>query len=224
MMRLQLHSFPKAWRPSRRQRGASMLFALIALVVLTLGGVALVRTVDTGLLTLGNLGFRRDTLSAGAESTELALTWLGQQAPATLFNSDSSKGYYATAVANLAPLDTTTSAAHPVSLVDWKGDACGGASVDDTRLCLSPSTQVTFASGVKAQYVVTRLCSVVGSGGSSRPCAVPLRTSAGLSMDRGVYGALGKIEPPTATTFYRIITRTEGARGSVAFTETLVHF
>lgn len=224
MNRLHPHSHTKAGRPVQRQRGASMLFALIALVVLTLGGVALVRTVDTGLLTLGNLGFRRDTLSAGSEATERALTWLGQQAPTMLFNSDSANGYYAVAVPNLAPLDTTTSPAHAVSLVDWKGDACGGASVDATRLCLQPATQFTLASGVKAQYVVTRLCSVVGAGGSSRPCAVPLRASAGLSMDRGVYGSLGKIDPPSATTFYRIVTRTEGARGSVAFTETLVHF
>jgi type IV pilus assembly protein PilX len=211
-----------ARRPARPQRGASMLFALIALVVLTLGGVALVRSVDTGLLTLGNLGFRRDALSMTSVATEDAITWLMARAPAELRTDSEDNGYYATAVANLAPMDTTTSDAHPVSLVNWKDDECGKATVSATRLCLTPVTKKV--GGVTLSYVVTRLCNVTGAGGSSRPCVVPLKASSALSMDRGVYGSLGKIDVPTAATFYRVIARVEGVRGSVAYTETLVHF
>lgn len=207
----------------RRQRGASMLFALIALVVLTLGGVALVRSVDTGLLTLGNLGFRRDALSMTSMATEEAIAWLWAQPPVALQTSNADRGYYSTAVTNLAPLDTSTSDTHPVSLVDWKGDECGGATTSATRLCLKPFTK-DLGGGRSTSYVVTRLCTVDGAGGSSRPCVVPLRASTALSMDRGVYGSLGKIDVPTAATFYRVVARSEGVRGAVAFTETLVHF
>ena len=200
-----------------------MLFALIALVVLTLGGVALVRSVDAGLLSLGNLGFRRDALSATSAGTEQAVEWLWSRPPSVLNSDDTGNGYYATAVANLAPMETEMGA-NSISLVDWAGDNCGGAAVDATKRCLTPRGPIDLGKGRSVQYVVTRLCNVVGPGGSSRPCVVPLRASVALSMDRGAYGALGKIDAPTAATFYRVIARTEGVRGSVAYTETLVHF
>ncbi|MGM9516409.1 pilus assembly PilX family protein [Roseateles sp. DB2] len=208
---------------SRRQRGASMMFALIALAVLTLGAVALVRSVDTGMLTLGNLGFRKDALSAASAGSEAAVTWLFSQPPASLHNNDVENGYYATAVTNLAPMDTTTSDAHPVSLVDWDGNDCGKATTSATRQCLKVAKK-ELKDGVVVKYVVTRLCSMAGRGGSSRPCVIPLITSDALSMDRGVFTGQGTITVPTAVTFYRVIARTEGARGSVAYTETLVHF
>lgn len=200
-----------------------MLFALIALAVLTLGGVALVRSVDTGLLTMGNLGFRKHTLSAASSGTEAALEYLRGQSLAALADDDADAGYYATAVTNLAPMDTTTSDGHPVSLVDWSDDKCGDAETSATRRCLKYASK-TLKDGVVYKYVVTRLCSVTGAGGSSRPCVVPLTSSDALSMDRGTYSGLGKPSAVTLVTYYRIVVRSEGPRGSVAYTETLVHF
>ena len=49
---------PASGRPRRRAaRGASLVFAMITVVALSLAAVALVRSVDTGLNILGNLGF-----------------------------------------------------------------------------------------------------------------------------------------------------------------------
>jgi Tfp pilus assembly protein PilX len=206
----------------RRQRGASMMFALIALAVLTLGGVALVRSVDTGMLTMGNLGFRKHALSTASTGTEAAMDYLKAQALAALSEDDAAAGYYATAVTNLAPMDTSTSDAHPVSLVDWDNDKCNGAATSATRRCLTPATAT--AGDVVYKYVVTRLCATTGGGGSSRPCVVPLTSSEALSMDRGTYSSLGKPSAVTLVTYYRIVVRAEAARGSVAYTETLVHF
>lgn len=206
-----------------RQRGASMLFALIALTVLTLGAVALVRSVDTGMLTMGNLGFRKHALARASTGTEAAMQYLQAQSLAALTADDADAGYYATAVTNLAPMETTTSDAHPVSLVDWDNDKCGGASTSATRRCLKAASKV-LADGVTYKYVVTRLCSVAGPGGSSRPCVVPLVNSDALSMDRGIYTSLGKPSAVTLVTYYRIVVRAEGVRGSIAYTETMVHF
>ena len=49
-------------RPARRraQRGVSLLFALMALAAMLLAAVALVRSVDSGALVLGNLGFKQE--------------------------------------------------------------------------------------------------------------------------------------------------------------------
>ena len=49
----------------RAQRGAVLLFALIALVVLLIGTVALMRSMNTSLFTAGNFGFKRDSDQPG---------------------------------------------------------------------------------------------------------------------------------------------------------------
>ena len=46
-------------RALRRQRGVSLIFALMALAVISLAAVALVRSVDTTSLVIGNLGFKQ---------------------------------------------------------------------------------------------------------------------------------------------------------------------
>jgi len=63
-------------RRTRRQRGLSLLFALMALVVIGLASVAVVRSVDTSSLVIGNLCFKQDATAASAQMTEQALTWL----------------------------------------------------------------------------------------------------------------------------------------------------
>ena len=50
----------------------SLLFALLALAAMLLAAVALVRSVDSGALVLGNLGFKQDATSAGDSAAELA--------------------------------------------------------------------------------------------------------------------------------------------------------
>ncbi len=50
-----------------RQRGAVLLIALIVLVAMTLAGIAMMRSVDTGILVSGNMAFRQSaTLAADA--------------------------------------------------------------------------------------------------------------------------------------------------------------
>lgn len=218
MKRIQLGRFPR-----ESQRGLSMIFALIGLVVLTLGGVALVRSVDTGLLTLGNLGFRRDAVASASHGTEQAIDWLWG-AGAALTDDKVPDGYYATAYTNLAPQAKEQNAAKTLSLVDWSGDECGGMEVSATLACLKPTKAKELSGGRTVSWVVTRLCAVVGAGGSGRPCVMPLTFSKAVNMDRGALEAQGKIAPTTTTTFYRVIVRATGPRNSVAITETLVHF
>ena len=208
----------------RQQRGVSMIFALISLVVLTLGGVALVRSVDTGSLTLGNLGFRKDAVSAASLGTETAITELTALSTVKLENDVPALGYYAVAVDNLAPTLTAQDAAKALSMVDWAGDDCGGMEVSATAVCLKPNPVAVTAGNAKVRWVITRLCAEPGPGGSGRPCALPLKFSKAVSMDKGMLSYLGDIPPKTTTTFYRVITRAEGSRQTVAITETLVHF
>ena len=78
------------------QRGATLIFVLILLVAMLIGGVSLVRSVDTGLIIAGNLAFKRTTTHAGDMGIEQARTWLQGVTAADLENDNPVFGYYAT--------------------------------------------------------------------------------------------------------------------------------
>ena len=59
-----------------RQRGVVLFIALIVLVAMALAGIALVRSVDTGILVAGNIAFKQGATNAGDQGLEAARTWL----------------------------------------------------------------------------------------------------------------------------------------------------
>jgi len=62
--------------PPRRQRGVVLFIALIAMVVLSLAGVALIRSVDTSGSAAGNIAFREASATAVNLALEQAVDWL----------------------------------------------------------------------------------------------------------------------------------------------------
>jgi Tfp pilus assembly protein PilX len=65
-------------RPGRRhaQAGIVLFIALIAMVILSLAGIALVRSVDTGAGVAGNIGFRQASIVASNRAVEDAVNKL----------------------------------------------------------------------------------------------------------------------------------------------------
>ena len=59
-----------------RQRGASLFIALVTLAILSLAGIALVRSVDTSNLIAGNFTFKEATVHAGDIGIETALNYI----------------------------------------------------------------------------------------------------------------------------------------------------
>nr|WP_316643581.1 hypothetical protein [uncultured Roseateles sp.] len=214
---------------ARLQRGVSMLFSLIAVVVLTLGAVALVRTVDTGALVLGNLGFKQDALAAGSVATEQAIAWLQANVGPTLDAENQALGYYPTSRAALDPTGrTVATAAASLVLVDWDGNDCAvpGRNSRPT-VCLKSAGPINVGGSNVSRYVITRLCEIVpGSDPPLKDCAQPVTASTTTSSQRGSisYGQQKHFPNKTAGTYYRVVTRTVGVRGTVAYAETLVHF
>jgi hypothetical protein len=127
-----------------RQRGLSLLFALIALAAISLAAVALVRAVDTGSLVIGNIGFKQDATAAASQAAEQAISWLQAHAGAALQTDIAASGYYA---ASRDSLDVTgqgsTSASRAV--VDWGGDSC--AVYSSYGSCVTASADVSLNSG-----------------------------------------------------------------------------
>ena len=49
----------------RRQQGTVLAVVLVVLVVMMLGSVSLMRSLDTSALLTGNIGFKRDSVNTG---------------------------------------------------------------------------------------------------------------------------------------------------------------
>ena len=208
------------------QRGVSLLFALMALAAMMLASVALVRSVDSGALVLGNLGFKQEATSAADRAAEVARAVLA--APTFDPNIDSpANGYYATSQDALDPTGQITTAANKLAVVNW-GDAdscaCLAASPTTCASCSrSPSNPIAYG-GVTARYLITRLCPSTGAISSTNACAKPASTAISNAATRGEVNATsGRPEVAAAVPYYRIIVRSVGSRGTVSYTETIIH-
>jgi hypothetical protein len=213
----------------------SLIFTLIALALLALSAIALVRSVDTATLVMGNLGFKQDATSAGSKSTESAVTWL-QANYANLTADMRILGYYSSSLDNL----DATGAAHDntMAIVDWDLDGCASAAAgtyNGTCLQPSPSVDITDSTGRtigSSNYLVARLCSAPGSPngrdatGNLIVCSQPptVGTSTSESRNRIDQKSPNRPDVATAGPYFRIVVRTLGGRNTVSYTETIVHF
>jgi type IV pilus assembly protein PilX len=212
-----------------RQRGVSLLFALLALAAMSLAAVALVRSVDGGSLVIGNLGFKQDTTRAADRAAELARTWLTGSTDLTA-DGAAGTGYYAQVHSNLDPTGRLTSTANRMDVVNWgDADSCACTAAGTCLTCtLAPSNEITLNGGsVRARYVITRLCPNTGVvSDTANQCAQPASLPADSTGDSGglCYGSCERPTTPLAKSpYYRIVVRTVGARNTVSFTETIVH-
>jgi type IV pilus assembly protein PilX len=214
----------KARTPFRSpRRGASLIFALLALAVVSLAAVGLVRTVGMGSLAVGNLGFKRDATAAGDRGAELAIVWLQTNAGAVLDADATASGYYATATEALDPTGRNT-AASPRVVIDWDNDNCAGVSGAFTA-CIDPSASSAVGAN-QVSWVITRLCIAAGNKDAvGNSCATAVAGSADDTNSGGLdYSNRGGLVSTTTNPYYRIVVRAVGARNTTSFTETIVHF
>ncbi len=216
----------KSRRPARASRGVSLLFALLALVALSLAAMGLVRTVGNTSLVVGNLGFKMDSTGSSDRGGEAAIAWIVANAAGTVLDADgvSGSGYYATSLDALDPTGRNTTMS-PRALVDWENNNCLGATGAFTA-CLDP-TLATVIGNNTVQWIITRLCATTGSKDlASNSCAATL--TSGVADDANSsgldYASPGGLVSGTTVPYYRIVVRTVGARNAVSYTETIVHF
>lgn len=210
--------------PRALQRGASLLFALMALIILSFGAVALTRSVDTGTLIMGNLSFHNDAVLSSSIGAEEAMKWLNDnQAGSKLDNNDTAAGYYASSTDNLDPTATRTSSSKPLPIVNWDGK-CMGLTSGDYSTCAVVPFKAPDVKGNKVQYVIQRMCDSAAPAGGTNYCVRPAGTSSGTVKDRGELQPGGRLSGGQASPYYRIIVRVEGPRNTVSYTESFVHF
>lgn len=216
------------------QRGLSLIVVLLSLVTLAFASVALIRSIDTGTLVMGNLGFKKAATIYSDRGADTAISWLeSKKTDTTLYKNVTAQAYYATsqgaidATGNSRPADPKN--ARP--FVNWKNDSCGGCVADQTcSACLAPSAATT-TDGYTQRYLISRLCACEGdpngkcTDGTPNVCSAPLTSTATTSPKRGElkYGDNVRFTGSNSP-YYLIIVRTEGPRNTVSLTETYVHF
>lgn len=197
----------------RNQAGLALFVALIVLVAMSIAGVALIRSVDTGTLIARNLAFQQSATLSGDQGVETARTWLLSNS-SSLTADRPGNGYYATSqdmldlTGNVTPNDTSDN-------VNWDGK--GGTA--------TPSCQAKDSVGNTVCYVIHRLCDTTGPLDSST-CSTRqyIRTDSGKG---GVKPQLtnqpGSWDPEIAAMgVYRVTIRVSGTRNNISYLQAFI--
>lgn len=199
----------------RAQKGVVLFIALIVLVAMSLAGIALIRSVDTGTVIAGNLAFRQSSMHVGDVGVEAARNWLSGVTPtATLYNDQpgvsGGTAYYANWAEDL----------------DLIGNRTPSTSDDFDWSDSGPALNVTAPApptGYTVKYVIHRLCK--GTGDPASITCVKQTSGAG-STASGTKGAAAfgtfAIQVPT-NALYRITVRTVGPRNSISYVQAVVY-
>lgn len=194
----------------KTQRGVVLFIALIALVAMSLAAIALVRSVDTGTIVAGNLGFKQSVVLSGDYGVEEARTWLIANKGA-LSADQAASGYYSSRQASLDLIgDATPSKIDDVNwdgtntsaLVVAKGMTFGGSGKDPI--------------GNSVSYVIHRQCEITGSiNQPAQSCASATISSSGSTKDSPRYDLYGLQEKQII--YYRVTVQISGPRNTQTF-------
>jgi hypothetical protein len=191
--------------------------------------VALVRSIDTGTLIIGNFAFKQDATEASSVGAERAIAWLLEN-QAKLDSDDEANGYYATSKDNFDPTGSSTTQAKQLMLANWDGTNCSNNKSGTYSGCsiipypTAANLSALSINGNNIQWVITRLCQAPLPAGGGNFCSIPGGTGITSASDRGELTNGGRISSGSATPYYRIIVRATGPRNTVSYTETMVHF
>ena len=183
-----------------RQRGVVMIFALIVLLILSIGAVALVRSMNNSLTSAGNLAFHRDLVNQGEQAVANVMTEFKTGA---------------------APLSGVTTADLPAAnyvstALPTNAQGVPSVLLDDTAF-LAVGVAANDIAGatpdVTIRYVIDRLCSATGLP-SSADCVQSTALPTGGTANRNT-----AVAPPSSTV-YRLSVRVTGPRNTQAFVQT----
>lgn len=204
---------PSALRGPRRQRGVVIIFGLIALVIMLIGAVAMVRSMNSSLANAGNLGFKRDLTNQGERAMAEVLAALdgGALGTETLRQTHSTaRNYRATQFVG----NQLTAQGLPVALVSDAAFALVGTADRD----------ITIADmGVTVRYVVDRMCGVEGIAETKHCTMADSSVSNSANSSDPVtaeFGSAGGSGAAPQQVVYRLSIRVDGPRQTQAFFQT----
>jgi type IV pilus assembly protein PilX len=178
------------------QSGVAMVVVLMVLVVMLFTTVGILRSSNTALGIVGNLGFKQNASSIGDNGAEVARVWLTAQPNGALNNDIAASAY----VSNWLPLNWD-----PLTF-DWDAN-----SVEIP----APPDNETF--GNRVRYVIHRMCALSGpTDDPLQQCISPNSQSSGGSKQ---LGGQGGVYNPGLSAVYRVTIRIDGPRNTVAYSQ-----
>ncbi len=193
---------------SRHERGVVLLIALIVLVAMTLAGLGMMRSIDTGTIVAGNIGYREAAIATADSGIEAARTWLIANKN-TLDNDNTAQGYYSTRQDALDITGNASEGGHDG--VNW-----GGSDPSQPTNAFSLGTVDT--SGNQVFYLIHRLCAIPGTiNGLLQTCAFATNVGSGSTQSSPDYSSYGLTT--TNQVFYRITVRVNGAKNTVGYVQ-----
>jgi len=185
------------------QRGVIVLFTMIAVVLLLIGSVALVRSVDTTQTLAGNMAFKRDLVNQAERGIAHAMATLSASGPLALDTSRHTNLPSNNYSASVLP---SNARGIPEILVDenkWTSRGMEGADIVDND------------TGIVIRYVIDRMTSAPG---------VPTIANSAVSYLEG--DLAGTIHTQRAGNFmlpvYRISVRVTGPRNTQTYVQSTV--
>ena len=193
----------------RAQHGVVLFISLIVLVAMSLAGIALMRSVDSGVMIAGNLAFKQGTTLAADSGVEAARTALGTIAAGTgspLWTSIPASAYYASL---------------PAGDPDYTGTDANKTAYNWTAT--NNSVSVAGIAGVtETRYVIHRMCAAEGDpAGTTCARGTASSTSTASQTVRDAAGAANFTV--SSAQYYRVTTRVTGPRNTKSFVEVIVN-
>jgi type IV pilus assembly protein PilX len=203
-----IHRHPPMTRSNQAQRGVVLLFALIALLVLMIGAVALVRSFNTTLFNTGNIAFKKDLQNQS------------ERAAVQIFTALDTNGALATPALRAQPLQTQNYSAR---MLDNNEKGIPLALLTNTAFSAvgNPANDIDIADqNVRIRYVVDRLCTTAGDETTLGEGACVVAAGAAKddgSSDKPISKEGGDALPEQRQIIYRLSIRADGPRGTQAY-------
>lgn len=196
------------------QAGVVLFITLIALVAMTLAAVALVRSVDTGTIVAGNLGFKQSAVISADAGLEAARTFLLANG-ANLASDRPTDGYYST---RQDAIDLTGNRTPGIQTdnVDWDGSTASAASK-----AFKVNGGAQDNAGNTIAYVIHRMCDIPGGlNDPGQACATTSMSAGGSTMDAPDYSKYGL--PSAQLVYFRVTSRVTGPRNTVTYVQSML--
>ena len=188
--------------PKTKQQGVVLFLALIVIVALLLGGVALFRNMDTSLLTIGNISMQRSATRSADSASERAMNWLKENRNgALLYEDQPNDGYIATGLQDVK-LESETWADYWTKITDKNRP--------------TPIKLTKDKTDNSSEYLIQRLCLGTGQPQTEASCVKP-------PSERDTTNP-NSLLTRSSGTYYRVLVRTAGPRGVTSYLQSIIVF
>lgn len=180
-----------------KESGVVLFVTLIVLIVVTIGTIAVVRSMDTSNVISGNFAFKQAAMQASDRGITDALNDLSNIVAGTGGNTDQANRYFSTRQAAVDALGVPTA-------INWTGVPCR----DEQNNACNPATDT---GKYRIQYYIERQCTanpdVTNNQSIKTLCDYEVRQSS---------------PPEEIAVRYRVIVRVQGPRNATGMYEVMV--